>query len=200
MAALTKMITRSLISRKSCCSSIVPDFGLEMTNSLSEESTRRSTSSSSSFPPSARSMSLAVEPIRSNSDSARSVLDLSRTLPFVLLASPAPTPDWPVPPRTSRVLLPPVRLTRTTVSNTAPSDPTVWLKDRPAPSPNTPAFAVVSASVNSFASAFSICAAIVFSNLTPPLPSFGRDSPSAPSLLASRTATITCGCGFGGSR
>mmetsp|Transcript_2024 Transcript_2024/g.7897 ORF Transcript_2024/g.7897 Transcript_2024/m.7897 type:complete len:200 (-) Transcript_2024:139-738(-) len=49
-AAEQNKITKSWISLRSCCNSIVPLFGFEITNSLSEESTSLSTSSASPLP------------------------------------------------------------------------------------------------------------------------------------------------------
>ena len=161
-ADATRMITKSLIRRRSCCNSIVPDLGLEMTNSLSRESTKRSTSPSDSLPPSARSMSFAVDSRRSKIDSEwwRASERRSSSV-FVRFPRPAtPTPRSSSPSTTSRATPPPVRLTRTTVSNWPAAF--VSLNDRPAPSPRTP-LCSSSARSNSLSSAFSICAASVFS-------------------------------------
>ena len=156
-ADATRMITRSLIRRRSCCNSIVPDLGLEMTNSLSLESTKRSTSSSASLPPSARSMSFAFDSRRSNSDSARRS---ASPVAFGRAPSPPPPPRSKSVSTTSCATPPPVRETRTTVSSRPAA--LVSLNDRPAPSPKTP-LCSSSALSNSLSSAFSICAASVFS-------------------------------------
>mmetsp|Transcript_22266 Transcript_22266/g.48942 ORF Transcript_22266/g.48942 Transcript_22266/m.48942 type:complete len:293 (+) Transcript_22266:1307-2185(+) len=178
MAAHTIITTRSEMKRKSCCNSMFPFFGLDMTNSLSSASMSRATSSCSYSEflliPSALSICVAVSSMLARIDSA--------LVGFFAVSFPVPAGGGDV--REARLSC----VTRATVSSTAFSVCNVSLKLRPADPSSL-------SSGNSFSNAFSNCPAMESSLYRESfvVGSTGIKTPSGvPSPAGSFTSTTPC--------